>query len=126
MSAAPQDLFYTAEHEWLRVEGNEVIVGITDYAQDSLTDIVYVELPEDGMEVGEMEEFASVESVKSVSAIFSPLAGTICAVNEELDDTPELINDDPYGEGWIVKVNISDVSELENLLSAEEYKNLIS
>ncbi len=121
MSAAPQDLFYTAEHEWLRVEGNEVVVGITDYAQDSLTDIVYVELPEDGMEVGEMDEFASVESVKSVSAIFSPLAGTICAVNEALDDTPELINEDPYGEGWIVRITMQDASVLDGMMDASAY-----
>ena len=125
MSAAPQDLFYTAEHEWLRVEGNEVIVGITDYAQDSLTDIVYVELPEDGMDVGEMDEFASVESVKSVSAIFSPLAGIICAVNEELDDTPELINEDPYGEGWIVRITMQDASALDRMMNASAYLELI-
>ncbi len=121
MSAAPDGLYYTAEHEWLRVEGNEVVVGITDYAQDSLTDIVYVELPEEGMEVGEMDEFASVESVKSVSAIFSPLAGSICAVNEALDDTPELINEDPYGEGWIVRITMQDASSLDKMLSASTY-----
>ncbi|HIG19764.1 MAG: glycine cleavage system protein H [Methanobacteriota archaeon] len=121
MSAAPDGLYYTAEHEWLRVEGNEVVVGITDYAQDSLTDIVYVELPEEGMEVGEMDEFASVESVKSVSAIFSPLAGSICAVNEALDDTPELINEDPYGEGWIVRITMQDASALDKMLSASTY-----
>lgn len=121
MSAVPDGLYYTAEHEWLRVEGNEVVVGITDYAQDSLTDIVYVELPEEGMEVGEMDEFASVESVKSVSAIFSPLAGSICAVNEALDDTPELINEDPYGEGWIVRITMQDASVLDKMLSASTY-----
>ena len=121
MSAAPDGLYYTAEHEWLRVEGNEVVVGITDYAQDSLTDIVYVELPEEGMEVGEMDEFASVESVKSVSAIFSPLAGSICAVNEALDDTPELINEDPYGDGWIVRITMQDASALDKMLSASTY-----
>jgi|TARA_B110000881_G_C18566491_1_gene512945 glycine cleavage system H protein len=121
MSTAPDGLYYTAEHEWLRVEGNEVVVGITDYAQDSLTDIVYVELPEEGMEVGEMDEFASVESVKSVSAIFSPLAGSICAVNEALDDTPELINEDPYGDGWIVRITMQDASALDKMLSASTY-----
>ena len=125
MSTAPDGLYYTAEHEWLRVEGNEVVVGITDYAQDSLTDIVYVELPEDGMDVGEMDEFASVESVKSVSAIFSPLAGTICAVNEELDDTPELINEDPYGEGWIVRITMQDASALDRMMNASAYLELI-
>jgi len=121
MSDAPEDLYYTKEHEWLRVEGNEVVVGITDYAQDALTDIVYVELPEEGMEVGDMEEFASVESVKSVSAIYSPLAGIICAVNEALDDAPELINQDPYGEGWIARITMQDASVLENMLSASTY-----
>jgi glycine cleavage system H protein len=121
MSDAPEELYYTEEHEWLRVEGDEVVVGITDYAQDSLTDIVYVELPEEGMEVGEMDEFASVESVKSVSAIYSPLAGTICAINEALDDAPELINEDPYGEGWIVRITMQDASVLEKMLSASTY-----
>lgn len=121
MSDAPEELYYTEEHEWLRVEGDEVVVGITDYAQDSLTDIVYVELPEEGMEVGEMDEFASVESVKSVSAIYSPLAGKICAINEALDDAPELINEDPYGEGWIVRITMQDASVLEKMLSASTY-----
>jgi len=121
MSDAPEELYYTEEHEWLRVEGDEVVVGITDYAQDSLTDIVYVELPEEGMEVGEMDEFASVESVKSVSAIYSPLAGTICAINEALDDAPELINEDPYGEGWIVRITMQDASVLEKMLNASTY-----
>ena len=121
MSDAPEELYYTEEHEWLRVEGDEVVVGITDYAQDSLTDIVYVELPEEGMEVGEMDEFASVESVKSVSAIYSPLAGTICAINEALDDAPELINEDPYGKGWIVRITMQDASVLEKMLSASTY-----
>ena len=121
MSDAPEELYYTEEHEWLRVEGDEVVVGITDYAQDSLTDIVYVELPEEGMEGGEMDEFASVESVKSVSAIYSPLAGTICAINEALDDAPELINEDPYGEGWIARITMQDASVLEKMLSASNY-----
>nr|AIF20331.1 glycine cleavage system H protein (gcvH, GCSH) [uncultured marine group II/III euryarchaeote KM3_89_E01] len=121
MSDAPEELYYTEEHEWLRVEGDEVVVGITDYAQDSLTDIVYVELPEEGMEVEEMDEFASVESVKSVSAIYSPIAGTICAINEALDDAPELINEDPYGEGWIARITMQDASVLEKMLSASNY-----
>ena len=125
MSDAPEELYYTEEHEWLRVEGDEVVVGITDYAQDSLTDIVYVELPEEGMDVGEMDEFASVESVKSVSAIYSPLAGKICAINEALDDAPELINEDPYGEGWIARITMPDASVLEKMLSASTYLELI-
>lgn len=121
MSEVPSDLYYTAEHEWIRVEGNDVVVGITDYAQDALTDIVYVELPDEDMQVAEMDEFASVESVKSVSAIFAPLAGTISAVNEELDDEPELINQDPYGKGWIARITIEDTDVLKQLMSAAAY-----
>jgi glycine cleavage system H protein len=121
MSNVPDDLYYTAEHEWLRVEGNDVIVGITDHAQDALTDIVYVELPDEGMQVSEMEEFATVESVKSVSSIFAPLTGTISAVNLELDDAPELINQDPYGDGWIVRITLNDPSVVSNLMDAASY-----
>jgi glycine cleavage system H protein len=96
-------------------------VGITDHAQDALTDIVYVELPDEGMQVSEMEEFATVESVKSVSSIFAPLTGTISAVNLELDDAPELINQDPYGDGWIVRITLNDPSVVSNLMDAASY-----
>lgn len=123
MSDVPDNLYYTAEHEWIRVEGDEMVIGITDHAQNALTDIVYVELPEIGSEFGENDEFATVESVKSVSSIFAPLSCCIISINEELDDAPELINQDPYGEGWIVKVT-SD-ADPSKLLSASDYLELI-
>ena len=121
---AIENLFYTAEHEWIRVEDSEVVVGITDHAQDALPDIVYVELPDVGLDVGKDEEFASVESVKSVSGIYAPVAGTITGVNEELDDAPELINEDPYGAGWIVRINPQDMDE-STLLDAAAYRECI-
>tara|TARA_B100001179_G_C18439040_1_gene338022 strand:- start:16 stop:399 length:384 start_codon:yes stop_codon:yes gene_type:complete len=125
MSDIPEDLCYTEEHEWVRLEGDEVVVGITDHAQDALTDIVYVELPDVGMSVNEGDEFASVESVKSVSSIFAPLTGELSAVNESLDDAPELMNDDPYGAGWIVRMRIEDIGVLGDLLDAAGYRALL-
>ena len=126
MSEAPEELFYTKEHEWLRIEGDEVVIGITDHAQDALTDIVYIELPEVGDEFTEMDEFALVESVKSASPIFAPMAGEILAVNQALEDTPELINQDPYGEGWIVRFKFVDSNATEGLMSADDYRVIIS
>ena len=125
MSDIPEDLRYTEEHEWVRVEGDEVVVGITDHAQDALTDIVYVELPDVGMSVNVGDEFASVESVKSVSSIFAPLAGELSAVNESLDEAPELMNDDPYGTGWMVRMRIEDNGVLGDLLDAAGYRALL-
>jgi len=125
MSDIPEDLCYTEEHEWVRLEGDEVVVGITDHAQDALTDIVYVELPDVGLSVNEGDEFASVESVKSVSSIFAPLTGELSAVNESLDDAPELMNDDPYGAGWIVRMRIEDIGVLGDLLDAAGYRALL-
>ena len=125
MSEVPEDVKYTKEHEWIRVDGDEIIVCITDYAQNALTDIVYIELPESGDSFGTDEEFSVVESVKSASPIFTPVAGIISAINEELEDTPELMNTDPYGAGWIVKMRTADPSELEGLLSASAYKSEI-
>jgi len=122
MSEVPEGLHYTKEHEWLRVEGDTVTIGITDHAQDMLTDIVYIELPEAGDTVGDMGEFAVVESVKSASPIFAPLAGTITAVNEALEDTPELMNTSPYDEGWIVKMTLDDLSAVAGLMDAAAYK----
>ncbi len=122
MSDIPEGLYYTKEHEWLRVEGDTVTIGITDHAQDMLTDIVYIELPEEGDAVGDMGEFAVVESVKSASPIFAPLAGTITAVNRELDDAPDLMNTSPYGEGWIVKMTLEDPSAVAGLMDAAAYK----
>ena len=121
----PDDLMYTAEHEWIRIDGDEVIIGITDFAQDALTEVVWVELPEVGAIVAEMESFASVESVKSVSEIYAPLSGTVTEVNESLEDEPEKINDDPYGSGWICKINTGGNNESENLLDPVGYSTLI-
>ncbi|MGB1854568.1 MAG: glycine cleavage system protein GcvH [Candidatus Thalassarchaeaceae archaeon] len=125
MSEVPSDLRYTAEHEWIRVDGDEAVIGVTDYAQDALTDVVWVELPEVGMSVGAMESCGSVESVKSVSEIYAPIAGEVTEANESLEDAPEQINQDPYGEGWIWKMSISDAEELEGLLDAAAYSELI-
>ena len=121
MSEVPEGLYYTKEHEWLRVEGDTVTIGITDHAQDALTDIVYIELPESGMVVDDMGEFAVVESVKSASPIFAPLAGEI-TVNEELEDTPELMNTSPYGDGWIVKMTLTNPDQVSSLMDAAAYK----
>ena len=125
MGEVPDDLLYTAEHEWIRIDGDEVIIGITDFAQDALTEVVWVELPEVGAIVAEMESFASVESVKSVSEIYAPLSGTVTEVNESLEDEPEKINDDPYGSGWICKINTGGNNESEKLLDPVGYSTLI-
>ena len=125
MSEVPEELRYTKEHEWIRVEGDSVVIGVTDYAQNALTDVVWVELPEMGAVVGSMDSFASVESVKSVSEIYAPISGEVIEINESLEDSPELINEDPYGEGWICKMSISDNSELASLLDGTAYRGLI-
>ena len=122
MSNVPDGLYYTKEHEWLRLEGDTVTIGITDHAQDMLTDIVYIELPEAGDTMDDMGEFAVVESVKSASPIFAPLAGTISDVNMELEDAPELMNTSPYDEGWIVKMTLNNPSAVEGLMDAAAYK----
>lgn len=124
MADIPNDLLYTEEHEWVRVEaGDDVLVtiGITDYAQDKMGDVVMVELPEVGDEVSTGAAFGAIESPKSVSDVFSPVAGDIAAVNEELEDAPEFVNDEPYGDGWIVRITVSDAGELKSLLSPEAY-----
>ena len=125
MSEVPEGLRYTKEHEWIRVEGGEAVIGITDFAQTALTDVVWVELPDNGSIVSSMEAFGSVESVKSVSEIYAPLGGEVVSVNEDLEDAPELINDDPYGDGWICRISMSDPNELELLLDAVTYSELI-
>lgn len=122
MSDVPDGLYYTKEHEWIRVEGDEVVIGITDHAQNALTDIVYIELPEVGETCEDMGEFAIVESVKSASPIFAPLAGEITGVNGDLDDTPELMNEDPYGQGWIIRMKLNDASAVSQLMSPADYK----
>ena len=125
MSEIPEGLIYTKEHEWIKVEGNEIIVGITDYAQNALTDVVWVELPELGVSVKSMESFANVESVKSVSEIYAPVSGEVTEINEDLEDAPETVNTDPYGDGWICKMRMEDSGELDALLDAAAYKSLI-
>ncbi|MFQ5948617.1 MAG: glycine cleavage system protein GcvH [Acidimicrobiia bacterium] len=123
----PGDRLYTEEHEWaLPEEGNRVRVGITDYAQDALGDVVYVELPEVGREVTAGEAFAEVESTKSVAEVYAPLAGTVLEVNEALNETPELVNSDPYGTGWLVAIEPTDPGALDTLLDDEAYRALTS
>ncbi len=117
----PSDLKYSKEHEWARVEGDRATVGITDYAQDQLGDVVYVELPSPGAEVKFMEPFGVIESVKAASDLFSPVSGSVVEVNERLEDEPELVNNSPYGDGWMIMVEMSNPSELDQLLSADEY-----
>ena len=125
MSEIPEGLIYTKEHEWIKVEGNDITVGITDYAQNALTDVVWVELPELGVSVKSMDSFANVESVKSVSEIYAPVSGEVTEINEDLEDAPETINTDPYGEGWICKMRMVNPGELGALLDAAAYKSLI-
>ena len=125
MSEIPEGLIYTKEHEWIKVEGNDITVGITDYAQNALTDVVWVELPELGVSVKSMDSFANVESVKSVSEIYAPVSGEVTEINEDLEDAPETINTDPYGEGWICKMRMENPRELDLLLDAAAYKSLI-
>lgn len=122
----PQDLKYTQDHEWVRVEGDEATVGITDFAQSELGDIVYVEVETEGETLAKEAVFGTVEAVKTVSDLFQPLSGEIITFNDQLEDTPELVNEDPYGEGWIVKIKLSDPSEIADLLSSEGYQAVIS
>ena len=117
----PENLLYTQEHEWIRVDGNNVIVGITQFAQDQLGDIVFVELPEVGTLIEQENPFGVVESVKTVSDLYAPISGTVKAINRELESNPEQVNNEPYGNGWIIEIEISDKNELEKLMSPEKY-----
>ena len=121
----PNDLFYTENHEWISVDGKEAVVGITEHAQDELGDIVFVELPSVEEELDQFEEFGVIESVKAVSDVFMPISGIVVEVNEELMDQPELINEDPYGSGWLIKVEVKDKSDLDELMDSSEYKEFI-
>jgi glycine cleavage system H protein len=123
MANVPEDLHYSKDHEWVRVEGDVALIGITDYAQNSLGDVVYVELPKAGEEFAANESFGSVESVKAVSEMFSPVSGSVVAVNEALADEPEKVNGDPYGEGWMIRVRMSSPGEVDSLLTAAEYED---
>jgi glycine cleavage system H protein len=121
----PQDLRYTKEHEWVRLEGDTATIGITDYAQGELGDIVFIEVETVDEEVAADEVFGSIEAVKTVSDLFSPLAGEVAEFNEALEDTPESVNNDPYGAGWIIKLKVKDVADFEGLMTAEDYAALV-
>lgn len=125
MSNIPADLHYTKEDEWVQVEGDEATIGITDYAQDSLSDIVYLELPNVGDFFGTGETFGVVESVKAAADLYMPLSGDITAVNEDLVDTPEAINEDPYGRAWMIKIKMSELEQLESLMDAAAYESYL-
>jgi len=122
----PEDLRYTKDHEWVRLEGDVATIGITDYAQDALTDVVYVELPDTGAKFDDHASLGVVESVKSVSDIFAPFAGEVVAANETLGDNPELLNDDPYGEGWYCKMKPDDLGVIADLLDAAAYRKFLT
>ena len=121
----PENLYYTSEHEWARIEGDTAIVGITDYAQQSLGDVVYVELPDVGTELKKGVEFGSIESVKAVSDIFSPVSGEVIEVNEDISDHPEYINQSPYDKGWIIKIKMSNPDEVKELMNSTQYKEMV-
>ena len=123
--AVPSELKYSKEHERVKVEGNTVTIGITEYAQGELGDIVFVELPEVDDEINEGDTFGSVESVKTVSELYAPVSGKVVESNEELEDSPEFVNESPYEKAWMVKVELSDESQLDDLLSADQYKEMI-
>ena len=121
----PDNLKYTKEHEWIRLEGNTAYVGITDFAQSELGEIVYVDITTQGETIGKNETFGTIEAVKTVSDLFMPVSGTIEDVNEKLEEKPELVNQDPYGEGWLIQLSVTDAGELDQLLTAGQYKDLI-
>jgi glycine cleavage system H protein len=122
----PTDLHYTRDHEWVRVDGEEATVGITQYAADQLGDIVFVELPDTGRQLDEAKPFGVVESVKAVSDLFAPLSGEVTAVNDALTADPELVNSDPYGQGWMIRIRVAEASELDDLLDGPAYDDLVA
>lgn len=122
----PEDLKYTKDHEWIRVEKDVVYVGVTDFAQGELGDVVFVEIETEGENLDREEVFGTIEAVKTVSDMFMPLSGEILEVNQKIEDEPELVNNDPYGDGWMIKISIADSSELDDLLTPEQYKNLVN
>lgn len=123
--AVPSELKYSKEHEWVKIEGNTVTIGITEYAQSELGDIVFVELPETDDDIEEGESFGSVESVKTVSELYAPVSGKVVETNEELEDSPEFVNESPYEKAWMVKVELNDESQLDELMSADQYSEMI-
>ena len=123
MANVPEDLHYSKDHEWVRVEGDQAIIGITDYAQNSLGDVVYVELPKTGEDFAANEPFGSVESVKAVSEVFTPVAGAVVTINESLADEPEKVNSDPYGTGWMIRLKMANPGDVDSLLTAAEYED---
>jgi glycine cleavage system H protein len=123
MANVPEDLHYSKDHEWVRVDGDQVIIGITDYAQNSLGDVVYVELPKPGESFAVNESFGSVESVKAVSEVFTPVSGEVVKINESLADEPEKVNSDPYGDGWMIRVRMANPGEVDSMLTAAEYED---
>jgi len=125
MANTPEDLTYTKDHEWVRVKGEEATVGITDHAQQQLGDVVYVELPKVGDKFETSEPFGSVESVKAVSEIYMPLSGNVVEINDALNDSPELVNEDPYGDGWMIRIKIENSSQVDALLTSIEYEDYI-
>ena len=125
MSNVPEGLYYSKDHEWLRVEGDAGTIGITDHAQSALGDVVYVELPKAGEKFGAHDVFGSVESVKAVSELYFPVAGEVTEVNESLNDEPEKVNSDPYGDGWMVRVRLTSAGDVDSLLSPAEYEDFI-
>jgi glycine cleavage system H protein len=125
MIEIPEELKYTDEHEWAKIEDELVVIGITDYAQDALGEIVYIELPSEGDEITKGDSFGGVESTKSVSDLYAPVSGEVVEVNESLLDSPETINEDPYGDGWLIKVRIHDSDEFDELMDSEQYSEFI-
>ena len=121
----PEDLKYTKEHEWLKVDGKTAIIGITEHAQSELGDIIFIEFPNVDQKIEKNEPFGTIEAVKTVADLFAPVSGKVIEINETLEDNPEFVNSDPYVNGWIVKVSISDISEMEELMSADKYGELI-
>lgn len=126
MSQIPKDLKYTKTHEWIKVEADTAIIGITDFAQEQLSDIVYVDLGAVGKTINQEQAFGTIEAVKAVSDLYAPVSGEITAINEDLKNTPDLVNKEPYGKGWMVKIKLSDATQLEKLLDAKGYEDLVA
>jgi glycine cleavage system H protein len=121
----PDDLKYTEEHEWIRVEGDEIVVGVTDFAQGELGDVVFIELETEGEDLSRGDTFGTIEAVKTVSDLYMPVDGRVVKVNPALEDTPELVNNEPFGEGWMIRIKLSDPSQLDDLIPADKYSKMI-